>query len=137
MWISLLPNSWHISPTFCEHSDEARIHTCMLYMPTLHDLLVMKDNKIQVVKIKLVRRVELSIFRKIKIIEQNHTRDCKKHDIHFKLIFFPRGEGALNFIFVTYVHSTTNFGILGFGFIFFLTLLLSNFLICTFLATLH
>ncbi len=137
MWIPLLPNSWHISPTFCEHSDEARIHTCMLYMPTLHDLLVMKDKKIQAVKIKLVRRMELSIFRKNKIIEQNHTRDCKKRDIHFQTNLFPKGGGALNVIFVTNMRSATNFGVLCFGFIFSPTLLISNFLVCTFLATLH
>jgi hypothetical protein len=79
-------------------------------MPTLHDLLVMKDIKIQVVKIKLVRRIELSIFRKNKIIEQNCTRDRKKMIFISKLISFPRGEGAFNVIFVTYMHSTINFG---------------------------
>ncbi len=88
MWIS-----WHISPTFCEHGDEACIHTCMLYMLTLHDMLEMKDDKIQVVKIKLVRRIELSIFRKNKIMEQNCTRDPKKHDIHFQTNLFPKGGG--------------------------------------------
>ncbi len=107
MWIPLLPNSWHISPTFCEHSDEARIHTCMLYMPTLHDLLVMKDKKIQAVKIKLVRRMELSIFRKNKIIEQNHTRDCKKRDIHFQTNLFPKGGGGTQCYFCD-LHAFSN-----------------------------
>jgi hypothetical protein len=62
-------------------------------MLTLHDMLVMKDDKIQVVKIKLVRRIELSIFRKNKIIEQNRTRDRKKHDIHFQTNLFTKGGG--------------------------------------------
>ncbi len=53
-------------------------------------------------------------------------------------LYFVLGGGGggetLNIIFVIYVHQTTIFGVLGFGFIFSLSLLLFNFLICTYLS---